>query len=228
MLSRDWRRLRHTYSWQPVGAMAILLLLATLVLDALWTDYTQVTQRLDAAEAELVVTRMQVKRLPALEAMATQIAAEYGGIQARLIPAQDGVAAGEEFGQILIRWYASKGITQTSIREVQRRQEGDLIYYRANLVATLKLEQLIDLLENIAFAPVSVRVVEAVISGNNGNTPDGLRTMIGWEGLLVSAKEHKINITKPVDGSRKKSGETSGRTAIESPTTLKVNEEKSK
>lgn len=233
MLAREWRRLRQTYAWQPVGGLAILLLLAGLVLDTLWGDYATVAQRLENTEAELAVMRMKAERLPALEAKATQIAAEYGGIQSRLIPAQDGAAAGDKFGEILRNWYGTKGITQVSVREVERREVAGLVYYRVSLDAAMQLEQLVDLLQSIPFAPVSVGLVEAVISGNDEQTPTGLRALMRWEGLLAPASDQPQQ-TESVAGAAKKKGgemtrgETSGRKATEAPVATKTIEEKRK
>ncbi len=228
MLSREWQRLRQTYSWRPIGGFVIILLLAGLVLDTLWDDYVKISQRLDNTESELAVMYMKAKRLPALEAKATQMDAEYGGVQSRLIAAQDGTGAGEKFGEQLRSWFVTKGIAQVSVREVQRREEGGLVYYRVSLDAALKVEQLVDLLQSIPFAPASVSLVEATISGNDQRTPTGLRALMSWEGLLAPAKVEIKQTGNMVGISKKRGGETSGRKATEGPAATKPIEEKRK
>lgn len=228
MLAREWQRLRHTYSWQPVGGLVILLLFAVLIADTLWDDYVTVSQRLDHTETELDVMHEKAKRLPALEAKAIQVAAEYGGIQSRLIPAQDGTAAGEKFGEQLRTWYGTKGITQVSVSEVQRREAGGLVYYRISIDAAMGVEQLLDLLQSVSFAPASVSLVEAVISGNDQRTPTGLRTLMSWEGLLAPAMDEKNQSENKVGDAKKRGGETSGRKETLSPASTKPVEEKRK
>jgi hypothetical protein len=203
MFGRAWQRLRNAYAWQPVGGLVILALLAGLMLDALWTDYDRAAGRLDALETELAALRMKAERLPALEARAKQADAEFGGVQGRLLAAQGETAAAEKFGQQLRGWYEAKGIGQVVVRGVQRREAGGLVYYRGDIEAAMRIEQLVDLLQGRPYAPLALSLLEANIEANDENRPTGLRTTMTWEGLLAPAKPEDAKTDKAADAAKK-------------------------
>jgi hypothetical protein len=226
-LRRGWRRLRSVYSWQPIGGLAILLLLGGLVLDTLWGDYALVAQRYERVEADLAMARMRAEHLPGMEARARQVNAEYGGVQGRLIVAQGDSAASEKFGQQLRGWYEARGVTQVSVRGVQRREADGLVYYRADVDAAMRIEQLVELLQGKSYAPVALKLVEASVNANDDNAPTGLRTAMTWEGLLVPAAPEEAKSAKTAD-SAKKGARPAGRGANENPPAIKTIEEKRK
>ncbi len=199
MFGRAWRRLRNAYAWQPVGGLAILALLAGLALDVLWSDYDHAAGRLDALETELATLRMQAERLPALEARARQLDAEFGGVRGRLLAARGEDAAGEKFGQQLRGWYEAKGIGQAVVRGVRRREAGGLVYYRADVEAAMRIEQLVELLQGKPYAPLALGLVEANIEANDENRPTGLRTTMTWEGLLDPAQPEDTKTDKSAE-----------------------------
>lgn len=203
MFLRAWRRLRNAYAWQPVGGLAILVLLAGLVLDTLWTDYDRAAARLDGAETELAALRMQAERLPALEARARQVETEFGGVQGRLLVAQGGSATGERFGQQVRGWYEARGIGQAVVRGVQRREAGGLVYYRADIEAAMRIEQLVELLEGRPYAPLALSLMEASVEANDEHRPTGLRTTMTWEGLLAPAPPEDAKTDKSAEAAKK-------------------------
>lgn len=227
MFLREWRKLRKQYSWQPLGGLVILALLAGVMLDLLWSDFDQVAQRLERVETELRVSRKKAERLPAMELQGKQLATEYGGVQARLIPAQGDSAAGEKFGQLLRGWYEAKGVNQVAVRAVQRREAGGLVYYRADIEAAMRIEQLVDLLQGKPYAPVVLSLVEASVKANDEVSPTGLQTTMMWEGLLSPAKPEEATAGKPA--ARPGKGQrTVSRVTNENPTASKIIEEKRK
>lgn len=227
MFGREWRRLRSVYSWQPIGGLAILALLGGFVLQVLWDDYALVAQRHERLDAELAMARMRAERLPELEARAKQVDAEYGGAQGRLLQAQGDGAAGEKFGQQLRAWYEAKGVTQVGVRGVQRRAADGLVYYRADVDAAMKIEQLVELLQGRTFAPIALRLVEASVNANDDKTPTGLRTLMTWEALLAPAPTEDAKTEKPADGP-KKGTKPAGRGPGDTPPATKSIEEKRK
>lgn len=203
MFLRAWQRLRNTYTWQPIGGLAILVLLAGLMLDALWVDYDRAAQRLDVLETELATLRMKAERLPALEARAKQVDAEFGGVQGRLLVAQGEGAAAEKFGQQLRGWYEAKGIGQAAVRGVQRRAADGLVYYRGEIEAAMRIEQFVELLQGRPYAPLALSLVEANVEANDENRPTGLRTTMTWEGLLAPAKPEDAKTEKSAEAAKK-------------------------
>jgi hypothetical protein len=203
MFRRSWQRLRNTYAWQPVGGLAILALLAGLMLDTLWVDYDRAAERLDNLDTELAALRMKAERLPVLEARAKQVDAEFGGVQGRLLVAQGEGAAGEKFGQQLRGWYEGKGVTQVAVRGAQRRAADGLVYYRAEIEAAMRIEQLVELLQGRPYAPLALRLVEANIEANDENRPTGLRTTMTWEGLFAPAKPEDAKTDKSAEAAKK-------------------------
>jgi hypothetical protein len=223
---RDWRRLRERHRWQPIGGLAVLALVCGLVVDTLWTDYAAVAERHERLDAELSIARMRAARLPEMEARAKQTQTEFGGIQSRLIAAQSDGSAGDKFGQALRGWYEAKGVTQVSVRGVHRREAEGLVYYRADIDAALRIEQLVDLLQGRTYAPQAVRLVEATVNANDDSAPTGLRTLMTWEGVMAPVADDAAS-DKAADGT-KKPPRPAVRVANENPAALKTIEEKRK
>lgn len=227
MFLKEWRKLRKRYAWQPVGGLIVLMLMAGIMLDILWSDFAGVSQRLEQVETELMTSRMKAERLPAMELRGKQLAAEYGGLQSRLIPAQGDSAASEKFGQLLRGWYESKAVSQVTVRGVQRREADGLVYYRAEIEAALRTEQLVDLMQSKSYAPLALSLIEASIKANDEVRPTGLQTTMMWEGLLSPAKQEEKKAEKP--STKPKQGQRSiGRDTNENPTATKTIEEKRK
>lgn len=238
MFIKEWRRLRRQYPWQPLGGLLILVLLAGVVLDILWSDYAAVAQRRQQVEMELQAARMKAERLPALEAKSKESAAASGGLQSRLIPPQGDSEASNTFGQLLRGWYEAKGIKQVAVSGVTRHAVGGLVYYRANLDAALRIEQLEDLLQSKPYAPLALRLREASIKTNDDLHPTGLQTTLTWEGLLAPAKPEEpatdptptksAKPTKPATNQAAKGQRTVSRGANTNLTATKTTEEKRK
>ncbi len=228
MFLHDWRLLRSRYPWQPVGLLLILLLSAGFLLESLWQDYVSVTDRHALIDTDLEALRMRASRLPELEAKLKQADVEYGGVQSRLIVAQSDALASEKFGQQMRAWYESKGIKQVSIRGVQRREEGKRVYYRVEVDAELRIEHLVELIQGISFAPVAVRLIDAIINVNNEAAPTGLRTVLTWEGQALLSPPEEIKAEKPSDATKNKLSSPTGRNVSGNPPATRIVEEKRK
>ncbi len=228
MFLHDWRLLRNRYSRQPLGLLLILLLSAGFLLESLWQDLESISDRYTVIETDLEAIRMRASRLPELEAKLKQTDVEFGGMQSRLIVASSDLLASEKFGQQMRAWYESKGIKQVSIRGVQRREEGKLTYYRAEVDAELRIEQLVDLIQGMPFAPVAVRLSDAVINVNNDIAPTGLRSVMTWEAQSLLSKPEEVKAEKPSDAPKSKSPTSTGRNVSGSPPATRLVEEKRK
>lgn len=203
MSSRQWRRLWREQGWKPLGLLVIVILAAFLALDGLVREHQRLTEAIESRETAVAAARARQEQLPRLEASyaAERIAA--GGLAGRLVQSDEGApgGAGERFGQILREWYISQGVSQVAVQAVNRREEMGLVYLRGEVAASLSTEQLNNLLQNKAAAPLALRLVEASVDVNDMNAPSALRTQMTWEGLAAvprtSPKEKVTDKKKP-------------------------------
>lgn len=196
---RDWRRLTLAHPRQPWGLLLILLLGVGIAVDTLRSDCLRLTEQAERSEMQLLAMRKKVGRLPAMEEQIKQVDAEFGGLQSRLLAPGGESATGEKLGQSIQGWYAGRGIAQATVRKVERRVADGLVHYRVSIDAPMRIEQLVQLMQNKPHAPLALGLVEASVEGNDAKRPTGLRTAMIWEAVQAPAKPEEKKAAKPAN-----------------------------
>lgn len=182
MNARDWKHLLRRQRVAVSGLLCIGLLTVAWGADELLAERNRLVARLDRLEALNAAARAKKDRFQPLEAARRESAAAYSGVAGRMVPAEteETGVAGEKFGQSLKGWYGSAGVTTAAILSVERKEEGGIAYYRAEIEAPMRIEQFAQLMQNKRTAPLALRLEQATVEANDPHRPTGLRTRMKW------------------------------------------------